>query len=277
MANDALANLTITVTRDPAEICAILDEVVAADPVGGTTLGTLIAALLDDPDVAHPTAWCAHLGSDGWPVAARSGAGTHVVVSDDWPEAAVPQLAEVLRELPQLHGIVGEPVLIEQLGRLIGRPSTRIDERLFRLDDLASPSVDGLPRRATREDRELLLSWYAAFGIDAGFPGLDAAASTDLVLRTGCVWLWCDATGRPVSMAGRRPVAHGSARIGPVYTPDDCRGHGYGSAVTAAATAEILELGAVPVLFTDLANPTSNAVYQRLGYRPVADRLNLTY
>jgi hypothetical protein len=34
-----------------------------------------------------------------------------------------------------------------------------------------------------------------------------------------------------------------------------------------------LDTGAVDVvLFTDLANPTSNALYQRLGYRPVEDR-----
>jgi hypothetical protein len=31
------------------------------------------------------------------------------------------------------------------------------------------------------------------------------------------------------------------------------------------------------VLFTDLANPTSNALYQRLGYRPVSDRLVLSF
>jgi predicted GNAT family acetyltransferase len=62
------------------------------------------------------------------------------------------------------------------------------------------------------------------------------------------------------------------ARIGPVYTPPEYRGHGYGSAVTAAATAAVLAAGAVPVLYTDLANPTSNKIYQAIGYRAVADR-----
>jgi predicted GNAT family acetyltransferase len=89
-------------------------------------------------------------------------------------------------------------------------------------------------------------------------------------------WLW-EHEGEFVSLAGRRPVADGSARIGPVYTPPACRGRGYAAAVTAAATRDILAEDAVPVLFTDLANPTSNRVYQRLGYYPVADCAQVTF
>jgi predicted GNAT family acetyltransferase len=72
-------------------------------------------------------------------------------------------------------------------------------------------------------------------------------------------------------------VISGSARVGPVYTPTAARGHGYGSAVTAAATRSILDEGAIPVLFTDLANPTSNKIYQAMGYEPVEDRLVVTF
>ncbi len=90
-------------------------------------------------------------------------------------------------------------------------------------------------------------------------------------------WLWRDDTGMPVSMACRRAVIDGSARVGPVYTPPHHRGHGYGSAVTAAATRSILDEGAVPVLFTDLANPTSNKIYQELGYYPIAERMTITF
>ena len=71
----------------------------------------------------------------------------------------------------------------------------------------------------------------------------------------------------------RRPVA-GVARIGPVYTPDDDRGHGYGSAVTAAAARTALAAGSRDVvLFTDVANPVPNAIYRRLGFVPRADWL----
>jgi predicted GNAT family acetyltransferase len=66
-------------------------------------------------------------------------------------------------------------------------------------------------------------------------------------------------------------AAFGVDRIGPVYTPPEARGRGYGSAVTAHLTQHIRAGGADACLFTDLANPTSNKIYAAIGYRPVAD------
>jgi predicted GNAT family acetyltransferase len=65
-------------------------------------------------------------------------------------------------------------------------------------------------------------------------------------------------------------------RVGSVYTPPQRRQRGYGGAVTSAVSRQALAEGAAEVLlYTDLANPTSNALYQRLGYRPVCDRTSL--
>ena len=92
------------------------------------------------------------------------------------------------------------------------------------------------------------------------------------------MWLWHDPTGVVVSLAGRNPTLAGVARLGPVYTPPQHRRRGYGTAITAACTRDALRGGAHHVvLFTDLANPTSNALYQRLGYRPVSDRTITTF
>jgi predicted GNAT family acetyltransferase len=67
-------------------------------------------------------------------------------------------------------------------------------------------------------------------------------------------------------------------RIGPVYTPPDLRGHGYASAATAAVSRQALAAGAEEVvLFTDLANKVANSIYQRIGYRPVEDRVVLSF
>jgi predicted GNAT family acetyltransferase len=74
-------------------------------------------------------------------------------------------------------------------------------------------------------------------------------------------------------MAGASRLIARSVRVAPVYTPPGLRGHGYAGAATAAVSQAALDAGADEVLlFTDLANPTSNALYQRLGYRPVDDR-----
>lgn len=78
-------------------------------------------------------------------------------------------------------------------------------------------------------------------------------------------------------MAVGRQSSYGVARVGPVYTPPDRRGRGFGSSATAAATRDILDRPAIPVLYADLANPTSNRIYQRLGYRAVDDRLSVLY
>jgi predicted GNAT family acetyltransferase len=95
-------------------------------------------------------------------------------------------------------------------------------------------------------------------------------------IAEGDFLLWFDAEGVPVSVAGFTPIVAGTARIGPVYTPPELRGRGYAGAVTAAAGQTLRDRGAAEVLlFTDLANPTSNALYQRIGYRAVTDRVRL--
>jgi predicted GNAT family acetyltransferase len=89
----------------------------------------------------------------------------------------------------------------------------------------------------------------------------------------GRLWLWEDASGTPVSLAGRTAAAAGVSRVAPVYTPAGARRRGYGAAVTAACTADALATDASEVvLFTDLANPTSNAIYQGIGFEPLSDR-----
>jgi predicted GNAT family acetyltransferase len=118
----------------------------------------------------------------------------------------------------------------------------------------------------------VLLDWFTRFHTDIGEEPRGVAGALDDKLSYGGMTLW-EVSGKPVAMAGvTRPEA-GMVRVIAVYTPPDLRGRGYGGAVTAAVTRAALDAGAEDVvLFTDLANPTSNALYQRLGYRPVEDR-----
>jgi predicted GNAT family acetyltransferase len=91
-------------------------------------------------------------------------------------------------------------------------------------------------------------------------------------LPDGRALLW-EAGGSPRALATRSRLAAGMVRIQQVYTPPELRGRGYAGAATAAATQAALDAGATEVVLnTDLANPTSNALYQRLGFEPVEDR-----
>jgi RimJ/RimL family protein N-acetyltransferase len=152
-------------------------------------------------------------------------------------------------------------------------------QRLFRLGVLEPPEPHphGAARVATTADRALVRDWFAAFEEEATGGGPVRASLIDDRLGYGGVLLW-EAGGEPVALAARTRVAAGTARIGPVYTPPEHRRHGYGAAVTTAVSRAAMDAGASHVvLFTDLANPTSNGVYQRIGFRGVGDRLVLGF
>ncbi|WP_327696749.1 GNAT family N-acetyltransferase [Streptomyces sp. NBC_00459] len=155
-----------------------------------------------------------------------------------------------------------------------GTPYQR--QRLYRLGVLAAPepAPPGRARAAVVADREQVACWYGEFSEEVGAPpapdgGLGWA---DDRIAYGGITLWEGPDGTPVSMACAAPQLAGAVRLADIYTPARLRGRGYAGAVTAAVSRAASAAGAAEVLlFTDLANPTSNALYQRLGYRPVRD------
>ena len=151
--------------------------------------------------------------------------------------------------------------------------------RLFRLGRLLPPDPPpGRARLAAPADSGLLLDWLEAFRQEAD-PGAGPAAEGMVAdrLSYGGLTLWETGDG-PVSLAGVTRAVAGQARIGPVYTPPARRGQGFGGAVTAAVSQAARNAGVAEVLlYTDLANPTSNALYQRLGYEPVSDGVLLVF
>jgi GNAT superfamily N-acetyltransferase len=165
--------------------------------------------------------------------------------------------------------------------RLTGR-SARVGRRsrLYRLARLLppDPAAPGRARVAAPADSGLLLSWLEAFhreADDGGRPDMRRTVADRL--SYGGLTLWETGDG-PVSLAGVTRAVAGQARIGPVYTPPERRGRGFGGAVTAAVSQAAKDAGVAEVLlYTDLANPTSNALYQRLGYQPVGDSVQLSF
>ncbi|MEU6660571.1 GNAT family N-acetyltransferase [Streptomyces sp. NPDC046821] len=149
-----------------------------------------------------------------------------------------------------------------------------IEQRLFRLDEFTppEPAPAGRPRVATTADLELVTRWRDDFDAELGTFVGGSQSWADERISYGGITFWESADGTPLSLAGVTRESAGAVRVGPVYTPQDLRGRGYGGAVTAEVSQAALAAGAREVLlFTDLANPTSNALYQRIGYRPVRD------
>ncbi len=239
-----------------------------ADRSPGAATGLYLAAAVDRGEIAG---------------AAMMTPPYRLVLSQAASLGAVRALAEdavTLRPAPPgVHGpdrVAAEFVAIWQgLTGESGRPVLR--ERIQRLDAVRPvPRVAGRLRPTDHADRPLLLDWLRAFGAEAFGddnrpPG---EAETALNTRLGSpgegFMLWDDGGPRCVAGYGG-PTRHG-IRVGPVYTPPEHRGRGYATACVAELSRLLLERGRrFCMLYTDLANPTANRIYQRIGYEPVCD------
>lgn len=136
---------------------------------------------------------------------------------------------------------------------------------------LPVPAAPGRARLAEPADAPLLQSWLDAFIEEA----LPAGAPKDpnggaRFAGNGRTWLWLDDGGEPACMAGNARRVEGWWAISYVYTPPAHRGRGRATALVAHMSRWALAGGARGcTLFADLANPVSNRIYERIGYRRV--------
>lgn len=205
------------------------------------------------------------------------------VLTTSLPPGSVGRLLDALASRPAPVSVhiasTDEPGVLAAWAALTGGTGTsRLRSRLHKLWVLTPPDPmpPGAARLAHNGDKDLLVDWNVAFSreIGAGYPGRAERAVADRLSHDGLM-LW-ETGGLPVAMAGVTREVAGVVRVLSVYTPPAHRRRGYGGAVTTAVSRSALAAGAsAVVLFTDLANPTSNALYQRLGYRPIGDRVAL--
>ncbi|HET6710022.1 GNAT family N-acetyltransferase [Amycolatopsis sp.] len=149
-------------------------------------------------------------------------------------------------------------------------PVSEVRVRLHRLGTLTPPEPMPEGRASAAPDRTEVIRWCSEFATAVGQPPFADERSWAASNFAGKEFTFWE-SGVPVAMAGSTPMVAGMVRIDPVYTPARFRGRGYASAVTVAASRAALAAGATDVvLYTDPANVTSNALYRRLGYVPIA-------
>jgi predicted GNAT family acetyltransferase len=206
---------------------------------------------------------------------------------------ALAALAEALAG-ERLPGVVGTEPEVAEFAELWSRHAgiparTNMRQGVYALEQVEElAAVPGSGRVATRDDHELLLRWWLAFGdevLHEGAPGRERAAENiehRLTVATGGFLLWEDG-GEIVSLAGWGGPTPNGIRVGPVYTPPELRGRGYATALTADLSQRLLDGRLFEggrrfcFLYTDLANPTSNAIYERIGYRRVAEAAEIVF
>ena len=142
---------------------------------------------------------------------------------------------------------------------------------------LPVPAAPGNARPVTPRDREQVIPWIIAFAEEALPEDNETERQIRLVearlAATGDagLWFWEDG-GRPVSISGYGGATPNGMRIGPVYTPPELRGRGYATTLVAEQSRWLLGTGrTLCFLYADLDNPTSNALYRRIGYRMIAE------
>lgn len=194
------------------------------------------------------------------------------------PTPAAHALGDHLRSRRQaLPGINGPAEVVHAVADRLGHPLVvRMRDVLRVLDDLVQPAEPtGGWRRAENGDLGLVTAWQERFLVEVGLP-LHVPDEPTMRMWLERLWLW-EAGGTPVAMAGHANVVTtpgGSVgRLGPVYTVPEARGHGFGSALTAVVSRVLLAQGATVMLYADAENPTSNGVYERLGFRAVDEHI----
>ena len=241
--------------------------------------------LRDRPDAypERPYLAIVRAGHDPVLVAIQTPPWQLVLSETDDPGAVDAVLADVLTSGRALPGAMGPRDAVARFAAgwttATGRRSAiGMRERIYRLTAVVLPPrpAIGTWRWADERDHDRLVAWLEAFRTEA-VPSSPAPTDIDATVRIWTarrsrrmgLWLVDDT---PVAMAGAGSPTPNGSRVGPVYTPPAARGRGYASALTAAVSQAELDDGRrFCFLFTDLANPTSNRIYQAIGYEPVAD------
>lgn len=254
------------------------------DPVRHNHLATVVSQRADGALPTEPDAvWALLRDAPGAPPEwVATWTPPHLLLvpefDDDAADALVNALIEAGDAVPGVTGMSPGPGAVARAWTArtgdVARPGTAT--RLLLLETLRPPAdVPGKLIRADWTYRPWLIKAVLAFVRDiphdepTSFTEKDAARQVDYCLSTGTVWLW-EVRGEPVALVIHAPPAGGVYRISSVYTPPEKRRRGYAAAATAELSQHLLDIGARSVLlFTDAANPTSNGVYERIGYRAI--------
>ncbi|GEM45808.1 GNAT family N-acetyltransferase [Deinococcus cellulosilyticus] len=161
---------------------------------------------------------------------------------------------------------------VEEWTRLSGKAAhLEMHERIYDLTTVNMPQgIPGRMRKTTPADAPTLAVWAKAFVKEAVHETLSDEEAQQVAVRDN-LYVW-EVEGQMVSLAAASGKTPNGIRVNFVYTPPEFRGNRYASANVATLSQHLLESGnQFCALFTDLSNPTSNAIYQRIGYRPVID------
>jgi predicted GNAT family acetyltransferase len=276
--------MDIVITRDAREFERVAGRFLA-ERLECNVLATTLINILDRHFADAGPIFAYGLGERGAPCFAALRTPPWPLLCSELDSAGAEAFLDAwLPEDPGLPGVSAVPETARAIAAALARrrpvgSRLRMREAMHVLERVVDPPrpAAGRLRVALAADRPLLLDWTSDFMLEAGVAtAAQAEAMIDSRLQRGGMLVW--EAGAPVSMLGVTPPVSGVVRIGPVYTPPRHRRRGYAGSAVAAASRRALAQGASRcMLFTDLANPTSNKIYAEVGYRRLADWEELVF
>ncbi|MCL1990401.1 MAG: GNAT family N-acetyltransferase [Defluviitaleaceae bacterium] len=185
-----------------------------------------------------------------------------------------------------ISGVICEPTLAEYFARMYTakmdmKSEVTVNLRIYELDEV-NPGISkiGALRKASESDMAFLPYWIEGMTADCygHLKNVEQNPKNYLYQISTSDFYVLEVDGMPVSMAKIARKVESTCGIGYVYTPPYLRGKGYASACVATLSALMLNQGFLKcALYTDLANPTSNSIYQKIGYAPVCDSIEIKF
>jgi hypothetical protein len=271
--------VTVSLTEDPARVLREAAAFLASDPLRHNLILSLLHLRADRPEPGRY--WTAHDGPAVAGVALQSPVHYPATLTPMGADVAAAVVDAIASEGAALPGVMGDAATAAQFaGHWAERQRSAVvpfqGNRLYELVGIQpAPPVSGCLRQALPEERDLVVRWMRGFQRDTGEGAFDPELAVDRRLRAGELFVWED--GGPVSMVARTAPAANVVRVQYAYTPPENRHRGYCQACVRDFSARLHDRGYRCILYTDLGNPTSNSIYRRIGYRPVAEILKYRF
>ncbi len=271
--------LRVVFSEDPAFVLSRAGAFLASQPVHNLVLSLLHARVAHGDPGRY---WMAIQGEDVVGVVLQSPLTFPATMTPMAPPVAIAMADAIAEAGIALPGVNGEAatasIFSGQWSERSKSAATPFQgNRLYEFLEPGKVShLEGKLRQATPEDRGVMILWTRAFQLEIGESADVTELRVDRGLAAGQLWLW-EHNGETVSMAIAREPVEGVVRVSGVYTPPEKRKHGYAAAGVHALSSRLRDAGHRCMLYTDLANPTSNSIYRRIGYRAVAEALRYRF
>jgi predicted GNAT family acetyltransferase len=271
---------------EPAEFLRLAGPLLTRDEARHNLLLGLAATLHEEPAVfTEHHLWIAEDDEGGVVGAALETPPHNLVLACPTTRTAAGALAcSIHRELPGIVGAEPEVYEFASVWSALRQVTAEISVRqgLYKLDRVNEiESAPGALRWATQDDRQLIQNWFREFAVEALYKDkadeAEIARTIERRVAQQTLALW-EADDEVVALAGLQGRTPHGIRIGPVYTPVRHRGRGYATSLVATLSNHALGTGRrFCMLYTDLANPTSNRIYERIGYELVCESAEFAF